>query len=98
MEEYSTRQIRVDYRFAGLLEQDFGISAYTIHKALIGSPQRAAIAICEWAAGTDDPAKALTNYARKNRTGSYRPEVQRRERYEVPEVDPAVDAWLAGAV
>lgn len=90
----TTRHIRVDYRFSELLAEDFGIDGVTVRQALIGEPKKAAIAVCGWAESTDGPAKALTNYAKKNRTGDYR---RRVERFEMPSVDPTVDAWLSTA-
>lgn len=69
----STVHIKTDSRFAGFLADDFGITEATIMKALGGEPQREAIAICEWATEkTDDPAKALVNWAKKHRRGAFR--------------------------
>jgi hypothetical protein len=69
----TTAHIKVDERYAGLLAEDFGLSKATITRALIDEPQRAAIAICEWASRTDQPTRALLAWARKHRAGSYRP-------------------------
>jgi hypothetical protein len=68
----TTAHIKVDSRFAGILSEDFGIDQHTIMRALSGEPQREAIALVEWAAGTDNPAKALIAWARKHRRGSFR--------------------------
>ncbi len=68
----TTRHIRVDRRFAGLLSEDFGIGTRAIMQALSGEPQREAIALVEWASKADEPAKALVAWARKHRRGSYR--------------------------
>lgn len=68
----STRHLTVDTRFAGLLQEDFGFGKATICGALAGEPQKEAIALCEWAATTDDPGKALTNWAKKNKRGGFR--------------------------
>ncbi len=72
-ETRTTRHIRVDRRFAGLLSEDFGIATGTIMQALSGEPQREAIALVEWASTkADEPAKALVAWARKHRRGSFR--------------------------
>jgi hypothetical protein len=68
----TTRHIRVDRRFAGLLSEDFGVETRAIMQALSGEPQREAIAITEWASKADEPAKALAAWARKHRRGSFR--------------------------
>ncbi len=68
----STRHIRVDVRFARLLAEDFRIPAPTILTALEGEPQKAAIAICEWASRTDSPARALLAWAKKHGRGRCR--------------------------
>ncbi len=68
----STRHIRVDARFARLLAEDFRIPAPTILTALEGEPQKAAIAICEWASRQGNPARALTSWARKHGKGRCR--------------------------
>ena len=68
----STRHIRVDARFATILSEDFGIPAATILDALVGEPQKQAIAICTWASRTEDPAKALLCWARKHQKGRCR--------------------------
>jgi hypothetical protein len=43
----------------------------TIMRALVDEPQKAAAAICEWAAKTDQPTRALLAWARKHRAGTY---------------------------
>jgi hypothetical protein len=35
-------------------------------------PKKSAIALCEWASRTDDPARALLAWARKNHRGTFR--------------------------
>lgn len=70
--QVSTRHIVVDSRFAALLEEDFGIPAPTILTALEGEPQKAAIAICEWASRQGNPARALTSWAKKHGKGRCR--------------------------
>lgn len=67
----STRHIKVDRRFGLILSDDFGISAATIALSLSGEPQRRAIAICEWAAQTKNPQRALMNWAKKHNKGRY---------------------------
>jgi hypothetical protein len=76
----TTALIKVDSRFINLLVEDFGIDTNTITRALEGEPQRQAIAICEWAAKTDEPATALTNWAKKHACGQYRPVKARSNR------------------
>ncbi|MDP9484680.1 MAG: hypothetical protein M3Q49_02610 [Actinomycetota bacterium] len=63
----------MDVRFARLLAEDFGIETRVILDALEGEPQKAAIAISEWAVErTDDSAFALTSWAKKHRRGRHR--------------------------
>ena len=71
----STRHHRVDEEFVAVLEEDFGIARYALNNAFIGmpaEPKREAIALCEWAAKTDEPARALLSWARKNGRGTFR--------------------------
>jgi hypothetical protein len=68
----TTRHIKVDARFAGLLSEDFGVETRAILQALSGEPQREAIALVEWASKADEPAKAIVAWGRKNRRGSFR--------------------------
>ena len=71
----TTRHHRVDESFLGLLEEDFGISTFALSNAFMGvpaEPKKSAIALCEWAARTDDPARALLAWARKNHRGTFR--------------------------
>ncbi len=71
----STRHHRVDDRFLELLEEDFGISAFTLSNAFMGfpaEPKKSAIALSEWASRTDDPGRALLAWARKNGRGTFR--------------------------
>ena len=78
----STRHIRCGEDFLGLLEEDFGISAFILSNAFMGfpaEPKRSAIALCEWAARADDPTKALLAWARKNARGTFRPDVADEE-------------------
>ncbi len=69
----STRHLTTDARFAAILEEDFGIPAAEILRALEGEPRRQAIEICAWAEKTQEPEKALSNWARKHRKGSHAP-------------------------
>jgi hypothetical protein len=58
----STRHHRVDDGFLELLEEDFGISAFTLSNAFMGvpaEPKKSAIALCEWASRADDPGRAF---------------------------------------
>lgn len=70
----STRKHVVNGRYAALLAEDFGIEWGVVLEALVGEPQRQAIAICDWAEKTKEPAKALVCWARKNKRGTYRPD------------------------
>jgi hypothetical protein len=75
----STRHHRCDDAFLGLLEEDFGIDAYSPHRAFMGVPPAAkkeAIALCEWAirsAGGDAEraGDALRAWAEKHGRGGY---------------------------
>ncbi len=72
----TTRHHRCDGHFLELLEEDFGISVFTLSNAFMGvpaEPKRSAIALCEWAIRADDPARALLAWARKNHRGTFRP-------------------------
>ena len=69
----STRHLTTDARFAAILEEDFGIPAAEILRALESEPRRQAIEICAWAEKTQEPEKALSNWARKHRKGSHAP-------------------------
>jgi hypothetical protein len=74
----TTRHHRVDDRFLRLLEEDFGIPEFALSNAFMGmpaEPKKSAIALCEWAVGADDPARALLAWARKNGRGTFRPDV-----------------------
>lgn len=78
----STRHIRVDHRFAGLLVEDFGIPLRDIEAAFIGFPsipQRQAIALCEWAIkvtrSSRDAGKAIKRWAKKHGKGQYNPAI-----------------------
>jgi hypothetical protein len=76
--EPSSRHIRCDEDFLELLEEDFGISVFTLSNCFMGmpaEPKKSAIALCEWAARADDPARALLAWARKNHRGTFRPDV-----------------------
>ena len=72
----TTRHHRVDHAFIALLEEDFGIPRYALTNAFMGvpaEPKKQAIAVCEWAVKTEDPARALLAWARKNGRGTFRP-------------------------
>ena len=58
----TTRHIRCDYEFIGLLNEDFGIDYYSLNYAFMGmpaAPKKQAISLCEWAlrAAKGDPTK-----------------------------------------
>jgi hypothetical protein len=63
----TTRHHRVDGPFLELLEENFGISTFTLSNAFLGfpaEPKKSAIALCVWASRADDPARALLAWAR----------------------------------
>jgi hypothetical protein len=71
----TTRHHRVDDAFLVLLEEDFGIPEFALSNAFMGfpaEPKKSAIALCEWAARADEPARALLAWARKNHRGTFR--------------------------
>ena len=50
----STRHHRCDFEFLELLEEDFGISRFSLRQAFMGvppAPKKQAIEVCEWATG-----------------------------------------------
>lgn len=79
----STRHIRCDYEFLGLLNEDFGIDFYSLNKAFMGvpsTPKKQAISLCEWAVeatkgDVDEAGSALRAWARKNGAGLYKKEL-----------------------
>lgn len=85
----TTRHHRADERFLAILEEDFGIDAYSLRKAFYGvpaAPKRQAISLCEWAVraahgDAGEAGKALRAWARKNGRGMYD-----RGLVEVPEI------------
>lgn len=76
----STRHLRCDPDFLDLLEQDFGIPAYSLNMAFMGVPPESktlAIALCEWvtrkASAPDEAGDLLRRWARKHKRGQYHP-------------------------
>ncbi len=75
----TTRHHRCDEAFLLLLEEDFGISQFSLRAALMGvppAPKLQAIRLCEWAvraaAGdAEEAGKALRAWARKRGVGRY---------------------------
>ena len=75
----STRQIRCDHVFLGLLNQDFAIDFYSLNSAFMGippAPKKQAISLCEWAirvakGDVEEAGKALRAWAKKNGKGLY---------------------------
>jgi hypothetical protein len=75
----TTRHHRVDEAFLALLEEDYGIDAYSLHKAFLGvppAPKKQAIALCEWAiraakGDVEEDGKALRAWAKKSGKGTY---------------------------
>ncbi len=74
---FSTRHLRCDHQFLELLEQDFGISRFSLRRAFMGmppTPKRQAIALCEWATYTangnsEEAGHLLRAWARKHGVG-----------------------------
>ena len=73
----TTRHHRADHAFLELLEEDFPeIPHSALLTAFLGmpaEPKKSAIALCEWAARTDNPGRALLSWARKNGRGMFAP-------------------------
>lgn len=77
----STRHHRCDHEFLELLEEDFGVSQFSLRQAFMGmpsAPKKQAIALCEWAirTGCGDTERAgemLRGWAKKNDLGMYNP-------------------------
>lgn len=75
----TTRHHRVDADFLAILEEDFGIDSYSLHKAFMGAPaapKRQAISLCEWATraasgDAEEAGNALRAWARKHGAGTY---------------------------
>jgi hypothetical protein len=70
----TTRHIRCTHEFIDLLIEDYRIERYALVNAFMGmpaSPKREAIALCEWAAKTDEPDRALLAWARKHQRGAF---------------------------
>ena len=69
----STRHHRCDYGFLKLLEEDFGISQFSLRQAFMGvppAPKKQAIEVCEWAirrAGDPEEAGRMVRGWAKNR-------------------------------
>ena len=71
----TTRHHRCTEQFIEFLEDDFGIPYFALSNAFMGvpaEPKKSALALCEWAAKADDPARALLAWARKNGRGTFR--------------------------
>lgn len=78
----STRGHRSDEAFLELLEEDFGISQFSLRSAFLGipsAPKKQAIAVCEWAVTkAHDPEEAgdlIRRWARNRRVGLYHPDI-----------------------
>jgi hypothetical protein len=76
----TTRHHRCDEHFLGLLEEDFGIDAYSLSKAFMRippAPKKQAIQLCEWAIRSakgeeeEEAGKALRTWAKKHGVGRY---------------------------
>lgn len=80
------RTVAVTHREARILATDFpAVESTTIRQCLEFEPLKEAIALLEWAANTDDPARSLKDRAAGQKTGYYRPRDQRpsaNEEYE----------------
>ena len=75
----STRHIRCDYEFMGLLNEDFGIDFFSLNQAFMGvpaAPKKQAISLCEWAiraakGDAYEAGTALRAWAKKHGKGRY---------------------------
>jgi hypothetical protein len=81
--ERTTRHHRCDYGFLELLEEDFGISQFSLRQAFMGvppAPKKQAIEVCEWAirvaAGDAEKAgDAIRGWAKNRGVGMYNPAI-----------------------
>jgi hypothetical protein len=80
--ERTTRHHRCDFGFLELLEEDFGISQFSLRQAFMGvppAPKKQAIEVCEWAthrAGDPEEAGRMVRGWAKNRgVGMYHPAI-----------------------
>ncbi len=95
----STRRVRCDYEFIGLLNEDFGIDFYSLNYAFMGmpaAPKKQAIELCEWAiraakGDAYEAGRALRAWAKKNGKGLYD-----RRLLEEPEVTYEDNEHLRG--
>jgi len=79
----STRHHRCDYAFLELLEEDFGISQFSLRQALMGVPpasKKQAIEVCEWAirvaaSDAEKAGDAIRGWARNRQVGMYHPAI-----------------------
>ena len=70
----TTRHNRCTEEFVQVLHEDFGIPVFALNMAFMGvppEPKKGAIALCEWAAKTADPDRALLSWARRNGRGAF---------------------------
>jgi hypothetical protein len=80
--ERTTRHHRCNFGFLELLEEDFGISQFSLRQAFMGvppAPKKQAIEVCEWAtrrAGNPEEAGRMVRGWAKNRAvGMYDPAI-----------------------
>jgi len=78
----STRHHRCDYGFLELLEEDFGISQFSLRQAFMGvppAPKKQASEVCEWATRcAGDPEEAgrmVRGWAKNRQVGMYHPAI-----------------------
>jgi hypothetical protein len=78
----STRHHRCDFSFLELLEEDFGISQFSLRQAFMGVPpasKKQAIEVCEWAtrrAGdAEEAGRMIRGWARNRQVGMYHPAI-----------------------
>ena len=78
----TTRHHRVDEEFLTLLEEDYGIPAFSLRRAFLGmppAPKKQATEVCEWATGkTNDPDEAgrmVRAWAKNRQVGQYHPAI-----------------------
>jgi hypothetical protein len=79
----STRHHRCDYEFLDLLEEDFGISQFSLRQAFMGvppAPKKQAIEVCEWAIrvasrDVEKASGAIRGWAKNRGVGMYHPAI-----------------------
>jgi hypothetical protein len=78
----STRHHRCDYSFLELLEEDFGVSQFSLRQAFMGvppAPKKQAIEVCGWAIrranNPEEVGRMVRGWARNRKVGMYDPAI-----------------------